>query len=420
VDAVSGEQVAGTEENEWSYYDALGRLDARVGIDQGVLDHRYVNLLTQYSVGERYRREFMNAAGTDDQPLPGNLTKHWSTYGARGLLAQTHAPMTGTWPLQSDVLHGEIVLNDHLGSPRLRLESQLQAVVDEEGEDPTDILDWVVAGWAYRNPMDDTPFGRELPLSAEAKTTPEGYTGKPLDLTFGLQAMNYGARFYDPRLGRWWQRDPLAESYWDSAPYVQSSNNTLRYVDVDGKWYIEATFTEDRNEVGMLRLYDQQGSLIGEWEALAKGQKNYSWKQFEGSTPTGRYLINGDRSDSKSSPWMKKDGDKDTRVFGPNKRLKFGDPISGDGVTAKLLGRTVDWFRIHGQGSEGEKLSATQGCIRMWNKDIAQLYERIMGLEKADGTERPQWIEVIEISPSPPVVPTLPGDPEFIGPYNQQ
>jgi hypothetical protein len=89
VDAVSGEQVAGTEENEWSYYDALGRLDARVGIDQGVLDHRYVNLLTQVSVvgglGQWYRREFMNAAGTDDQPLPGNLTKHWSTYGARGL-----------------------------------------------------------------------------------------------------------------------------------------------------------------------------------------------------------------------------------------------------------------------------------------------------------------------------------------------
>jgi RHS repeat-associated protein len=208
---------------------------ARVGIDQGVLDHRYVNLLTQYSVGEWYRREFMNAAGTYDQPLPGNLTKHWSTYGARGLLAQTHGPMTGTWPLQCDVLHGEIVLNDHLGSPRLRLESQLQAVVDEEGEDPTDILDWVVAGWAYRNPMDDTPFGRELPLSAEAKTTPEGYTGKPLDTTFGLQAMNYGARFYDPRLGRWWQRDPLAEKYAAWTPFAYSVCSPVSNYDPDGR-----------------------------------------------------------------------------------------------------------------------------------------------------------------------------------------
>jgi RHS repeat-associated protein len=145
--------------------------------------------------------------------------------------------MTGTWPLQCDVLHGEIVLSDHLGSPRLRLESQLQAVVDEEGEDPTDVLDWVVAGWAYRNPMDYTPFGRELPLSAEAKTTPEGYTGKPLDLTFGLQAMNYGARFYDPRLGRWWQRDPLDEF---TTPYTYCGNSPIQLTDPDGK----ATYTD--------------------------------------------------------------------------------------------------------------------------------------------------------------------------------
>lgn len=117
---------------------------------------------------------------------------------------------------------------------------------------------------------------------------------------------------------------------------------------------------------------------------------------------------------------MKKDGDKDTMVFGPNKRLKFGDPITGDGVIAKMLGRTTQDFRVHGQGSEGEKLSSTESYIRMWNKDIAQLYDMIMSLEKADGTERPQWIEVIEISPSPPVVPALPLDPEFIGPYNQQ
>jgi hypothetical protein len=43
--------------------------------------------------------------------------------------------MTGVQPLLSDVLHGEIVLSDHLGSPRLRLSSQHQDVLGGEDRD---------------------------------------------------------------------------------------------------------------------------------------------------------------------------------------------------------------------------------------------------------------------------------------------
>ncbi|MFA7332574.1 MAG: RHS repeat-associated core domain-containing protein [Candidatus Delongbacteria bacterium] len=241
LDAVTGEKVAGTEGNEWSYYDALGRLDARVGIANGVLDHRLVNVLTEAGEqGNWYRREFMNSGGTDDLPLPGSLTRNWSTYGARGLLAQTRAPMTGTQPLESDVLRGEIVLNDHLGSPRLRVESHTTVPDDRS-----------VIGWMPKNPMDYTPFGRELPQSPDTKTTPEGYTGKPLDTTFGLQTMNYGARFYDPRLGRWWQRDPLAEEFASVTSYGYVESNPVGSVDKDGCSGIsfQAAFTFDNVEV---------------------------------------------------------------------------------------------------------------------------------------------------------------------------
>ncbi len=138
--------------------------------------------------------------------------------------------------IKSDVLHGEIVLNNHLGSPRLRLESQLQAVVDDESENPTQVLDWVLTGWTPQNPMDYTPFGRVLALSSDSKTTPEGYTGKPLDTTFGLNAMKYGTRFYDPRQGRWWQRDPLAEKYKCLTPFTYAVNNSMILTDPDGRF----------------------------------------------------------------------------------------------------------------------------------------------------------------------------------------
>ncbi len=170
------------------------------------------------------------------------MTRSWSTYGARGLVAQTHAPMTGIQPLASDVLHGELVLNDHLGSLRLRLSSQHQDVLDGVDRDYA-LLDVVVSGWTPQNPMDYTPFGRELAQDNSAKTTPEGYTGKPLDTTFGLQAMNYGARFYDPRLGRWWQRDPLAEKRSDNSPYQYCVNNPIINVDLFG--LIDVDITND-------------------------------------------------------------------------------------------------------------------------------------------------------------------------------
>jgi RHS repeat-associated protein len=54
---------------------------------------------------------------------------------------------------------------------------------------------------------------------------------------FGLNWNDYGARFYDPQLGRWHAFDPLAEKYMDNNPYNFVSNNPMLYVDDDGKDY---------------------------------------------------------------------------------------------------------------------------------------------------------------------------------------
>jgi len=80
------------------------------------------------------------------------------------------------------------------------------------------------------------PFGMEISqFSAGTGTNKYLYNGKEIQDDFGLYWYDYGARFYDPQLGRWHSVDPHASSYPSLSPYSFVANNPLIYVDPDGR-----------------------------------------------------------------------------------------------------------------------------------------------------------------------------------------
>lgn len=77
-------------------------------------------------------------------------------------------------------------------------------------------------------------FGLRKPISSVFPDNKYLYNGK--ELQKGLEQYDYGARFYDPVIGRWNVVDELSEWYYDNTPYAYVLNNPPNGIDPDGRY----------------------------------------------------------------------------------------------------------------------------------------------------------------------------------------
>ncbi|MGB4847974.1 MAG: RHS repeat-associated core domain-containing protein [Saprospiraceae bacterium] len=143
-------------------------------------------------------------------------------------------PGTSTWRYEFNV-------SDHLGNVRAVVSD-----MDNDGSLYNDFATEITQVTSYY------PFGLKMEgayqNNGSAIDTRYQYNGKEFNDDLGLNLYDYGARWYDPSIGRWTSTDPLAKADPTLSPYRYGFNNPLKFIDPIGMFESSNTLYQNTKE----------------------------------------------------------------------------------------------------------------------------------------------------------------------------
>lgn len=213
------------------------------------------------------------------------------------------------------------------------------------------------------------------------------YQGKEFEQALGINMYDFGARQYDPAIGRWSSIDPLAEKFYDVSTFNAMMNNPIIMIDPDGRaaspiYDVEGTFlgTDDQGLQGKAIVMDKEDFTQGMSHEKAltksKGAEGLNSKEA-GSKLLNHYQGLKDRPDydgkmsySELVDWGKENGD--SPVYLDASKIDLGgisvedfDGV-GSGLRINTVGRGTPLDTFGPWGKNYMTLMSNDGKVKLY------------------------------------------------------
>jgi RHS repeat-associated protein len=206
----------------------------------------------------------------------------------------------------------------------------------------------------------------------------------------GVDRYDYGARFYDPAIGRWHSVDPDAEYYNSWSPYNYVRNNPILRLDPNGRWDVTVHLYNNRatHGYGIAIVTDRKGNEVYRFNVRAIGSAGRDRMIENADTPLGVYDI------PNRNMWHRNNTVADRKSYGPNHRLLMNEE------SGEIIDTGRKYIRIHGGRQEiydettntwkpvdNPELIETWGCLRAFDADMLEFKQITDNLMQNDPDE---------------------------------
>ncbi len=173
-------------------------------------------------------------------------------------------------------------LKDHLGNVRATITDRkfLTGITAPAYQaEPVTATDY----YAFGSPL----YGRNY--TAQTGGYRFGFNGKENDNEVKGEgnSLDFGARIYDSRLGRWLSLDPLQAKYPSFSPYAFCANNPINFIDYDGKDFGFAIDQSSHTIIITANIYtineqttNEANAAAAKWTSLNGGIVTINGEQF--------------------------------------------------------------------------------------------------------------------------------------------